>query len=172
MANLTNNAADALQEVKAAIALHIENAPNSGRIWQRIRYADNLNKWLELATVEKVEGVGVVRVVFVYLSGFSTARAEFRQRQITATYSIEVIQGFYEGTDEDNSTLTYERLLGDLETAFKNDDCLGFTDAVSQAVENGGFQANPGENEGKPVYVDGVLSHRMIGSLEVKFRIC
>lgn len=172
MSTLPNNTADALQDIKAAIALHISNAPNSGNTWTRIRYADNLNQWLELASVEKVAGVGVLRVAFIYLSGFTTERAEFRTRRITATYSIEVIQGFDDGTDEDNSTLTYERLLGDLEEAFSSDNALGFTDAASQDVENGGFQANPGESEGKPQYVDGILAHRMTGSLEVKFRVC
>lgn len=172
MAELTNDTAGALQDIKAAIALHIENTDNSGKVWGRIRYADNLQQWLAIAAVEKVDGVEVVRVVFVYISGFTSERAEMRQRLITATYSIEVIQGFAEGTDEDNSTLTYERLLGDLETKFKSDEALGFTDPAGQTVLNGGFQANAGENEGKPVYVDGVLSHRCIGSIEVKFRMC
>lgn len=172
MGVLTNNTADALQELKAAIAVHVENAENSGKTWTRIRYADNLGQWLELAAIEKVGGEEVLRVCFIYLAGFTSIRSEARQRRITATFSIEIIQQFQEGTDEDNSTLTFERLLGDLDEAFSSDTALGFTDAASQDVENGSFQANLGENEGKPQYVDGVLSHRIIGSLEVYFRLC
>lgn len=172
MSTLTNNTADALQEIKAAIIEKIGFVDNSGKVWERIRYADNLNEWLAMSAVEPVAGVDALRVIFVYLSGFTTERAEFRQRRITATYAIEVIQGFVDGTDEDNSTLIYERLLGDLEDIFSKDDSLGFTDPASQSVENAGFNANPGENEGKPVYIDGVLGHRCTGTLEVYFRMC
>lgn len=173
MATLSNNMADALQEIKEAIAVHIENAENSGKTWTRIRYADNLGQWLDLAAIDPGgEGEQVLRVCFVYLAGFTTVKSEARQRRVTATFSIEIIQQFREGTDEDNSTLTFERLLGDIDEALSSDTALGFTDAASQDVENGYFQANPGENEGKPQYVDGVLSHRIVGSVEVNFRLC
>jgi hypothetical protein len=172
MAVLPNNTKEAFRDIKLAIGDHISNIDNIGKVWRRMRYADNLNQWLELAAVEKVAGVEVVRVVFIYLAGFTIEKAEFRQRKITATFSIEVIQGFEEGTDQDNSTDFFEGTLGDLEEAFSNDYALGFTDAASQPVENTPFAAAPGENEGKPLYVDGVLSHRTIGSINVLFRLC
>lgn len=172
MSVLPNDTAPALQDIKAAIVNHVTNTNNSGNVWERIRYADNLNQWLELAAVVPLGGTQVVRVCFVWLSGLTTEKVEFRQRKITATYSIEIIQGFADGDGSSNSTLTYENLLGDLEKKFSRDDCLGFTDPASQAVENGGFNANPGENEGKPVYVDGILAHRTTGTVQVMFRQC
>lgn len=172
MAELRNNMADALQDIKDAIENHVVNTPNSGNVHKRIRYADNLNQWLELAAVEKVDGTDVLRVVFVYLSGFTSIRSEFRQNYVTATYSMEIIQGFADGSDEDNSTLTFERFLGDVWEAMSSETSLGFTDAASQDVDNLPPQFPLGENEGKPQYVDGVLAHRVIGSIEVHFRLC
>lgn len=172
MATLADNTADALQEIKAAIAVHLLNAANSGNVWTRIRYADNLNQWLELAAVENEAGTDALRVAFIYLAGFTVEKAEFRQRRITATFSIEVIHGFVEGTDNANSTITFERLLGTLEEAFSSETSLGFTDPAGQDVENSPFNAPTGENEGKPQYVDGVLAHRVIGSVNAMFRMC
>lgn len=172
MAVLTNNTADALQEIKAAIADHVTNTDNSGNVWTRIRYADNLQQWLALAAIRPIGGLEVVRVCFVYLTGFSTDKVEFRQRKITATFAIEIIQSFIDGTDGDNSTMIYERFLGSLEEAFSQDQALGFTDAASQEVTNSSIQAAPGENEGKPVYVDGILAHRSTATISIEFRMC
>jgi hypothetical protein len=168
---LPNNTGDAFQAIKTAIKDRIEMIPTAGKTWSRIRYADNLNDWLQIAAIDTVAGEQVVRVVFVYLAGFSSRRAEARQREITATFGIEVIQGFFEGTDLENSTDIFEHLLGEIEMSFRDQMSLGFTDAASQEVANEPFNAQDDLN-GKPVYVDGILAHRVTGELEVIFRLC
>ncbi len=168
---LTNSTGDALLEIKDAIKERILNLDNAGKVWRRIRYADNVNQWLELAAVTEIAGTQVIRVVFVYLAGFTSRRSEGRQREITATFAIEVIQGFFDGTDEENSTDINVKLLGDIEMSFRSPYSLGFTDPASQEVANEPFTAQD-ENEGKPVYVDGVLAHRTTGNLIVTFRVC
>ena len=172
MAVLPNNMPEALQAIKDAIGVHLENNANSGNVWRRIKYADNLTQWLQVAAVRPVGEAEVVRVAFIYLSGFTSERQEARQKRITATFTIEVIQGFAEGTDEVNSTLIYETYLGELWEMFKNDNALGFTDQASQSVENLPLDIPPGDDEGKPQYVDGVLAHRKLCSLVVNFRLC
>lgn len=172
MATLPDNMPEALQAIKEAIAVHLENNANSGNVWRRIRYADNLQQWLSIAAVRPVGEAEVLRVCFIYLSGFTTERAEARQKRVTATFTIEVLQGFTEGTDEDNSTLIYEMYLGELWEMFKHDNSLGFTDVASQDVENLPLDIAPGEDEGKPQFVDGVLAHRKLCTLTVYFRLC
>lgn len=172
MSVLSNTSKGAFRDLKAAILVHLQNTPGAGKSWERIRYADNLNQWLELAAVETVGGVDALRVAFCYLSGFTSIWSEARQRKITATFSIEVIHGFADGTDVDNSTLSYEDFIGDLADAFSTDTALGFTDAASQDVYNSPLSVPEGENEGKPVYVDGVLAHRATCSLTIEFRLC
>lgn len=171
MAILPNNAGEAFIEIKKVIAERLEMLDTSGKVWRRFRYADNAGQWLEIASITEVAGTQVLRVIFVWLNGFTSQWVESRRREITATFNIEVIQQFVDGTDDDNSTDAYEKTLGDIDNLFKTQYSLGFTDPASQEVVNSPFSASD-EQGGKPAYVDGILSHRVVGSIDAVFRLC
>ncbi len=175
MSILPNNTKDCFKAIKTALKEKIAGV-YLGKSWERMRYADNLNQWLELAAVE-LPGSNEkrLRVIFIYLADFSSERAEARTTKVTATYAFEIIEQFRpEGTDEDNSTLDFESVLGDLVDLFLPEESLGFTDAASQEIWNGSLKGDGSGEQGggKPVYVDGILAHRKTCSLDVTFRVC
>lgn len=173
MSLLAGSLDQALTQTKTAIVERINNISGAtGIVWERIRYADNLSQWLELAAVTLPSGKQVLRVVFVYLSGFVSDKVEFGTKKITATYTLEVIHQFDDGDNNENSTKTFEQYLGSLWEGFDNDNALGFTDVVGQDVENTPLQVPPADDGGKPQYVDGVLAHRKECSIDIIFRLC
>ena len=172
MATLSNNAAGAFQDIREAIVNKLEALSRAGKVWGRVRYADNLEQWLELAAIDDGAGLDELRVSFVYLNSFTTERSEARQNRVSAVFTIEIIQGFYDGDDNSNSSLTFESFIGDIWDAFKDSESLGFTDQAGQAVENDPISVQTADNEGRPSYVDGVLSHRIVLNLPLAFRLC
>lgn len=171
MAKLPDSTKEAFRAIKEALRERIQLIEGSGKVWKRVRYADNLQQWLDIAAVEKVGQGEVLRIVLIYLAGFTRRQAEARQREITATFGVEVIHGYQDGTDEDNSTEAFEDFIGEIDEHLKTSDTLGFTDQSGNEVSLENISFND-ENQGKPLYVDGVLSHRVTGSIEVKFRLC
>ncbi len=157
----------AFRGVKGAIAAKVELVPGSGKVWPRIRYANDLKEWLEIAAVERVAGIQVLRAVFIYLRGFETTRVEGCKRLYKPNYSIEIVQAFEDGTDEDNSTARFEDFLGDVAESFGKDLYLGFTSG--EEVTHDEIQA--GEGDGRPEWVDAVLAHRKTLTLAVGFKI-
>lgn len=176
MAELPNTTKECFKEIKGAITSRIASLEIERKVYERLRYADNINQWVDIAavtvgeTVEKEESR--LRVIFVYLSDFRTAKKENRFSSITATFAIEVIYGFNEGTDADNSTLDFENELGEINDLFLDEDALGFTDISGNVVLSSPLTGEPDGIPGATQYIDGVLAHRKILTLEVMFRIC
>jgi hypothetical protein len=170
MAILPNTTKECFQAIKDAIRDKIATLPGDRKTYNRMRYADNLGQWVSIAAVT-IDGESRLQTIFIYLSDFATARKEARLSSITASFSIEVIYQFREGDEDDNSTLSFENELGDINDLFLDEVSLGFTDTSSNPVLNLPITGEPDENRGSPVYVDGVLAHRKILTLEVTFRL-
>lgn len=168
---LGNTSKDCFRQIKTAIQGKIAALPGDRKTYTRMRYADNLNQWLEIAAVV-IEDESRLQVVFIYLADFSTARKESRMNSVTATYAIEVVYQFREGDDLDNSTQTFEDALGDINDLFLDEEALGFADFNGNPVLNLPLTGEPGDGGARPQYVDGVLAHRKILNLEVTFRLC
>lgn len=169
MSVLPNKSKDCFRAIKAAIAEQIAALEGARQIHTRNRYADNLDQWIELAAVTIGEE-SRLQVIFVYLADFRTAKKQFGTNDITAQFIIEVVFGFREGTDLDNSTLAFEDELGNINDLFLDEEALGFTDVSSNPVLNNPIAGDPATGQA-PEYVDGVLAHRKLLTLEVTFRI-
>lgn len=143
--------------------------PESGKVWPRIRYANDVADWVAKATVKlEAGGADITRVTFIYLSGFRVVDApEARAKLVTLTYSLEVIHRFIDGEGINNSTVTFDGYLMKLLNHFNRDLTLGFTQGSSD-VSQTGLQGL--DSDGRPEYVDGILSHRLIPTLDVTFR--
>lgn len=166
---LPNNTGAAVQALKDRIKEKLESTGGAGKVYKRIRYAEDLAQWMQLAAVNASPGVDVLRCAFIYFVGWETAPAECKSTLLSPVFGIEIIQQYIDGTDEANSTLDYENFLCALIDSFKSDLNLGFTEGKDLSHE--GLQGPEGAGEGRPEYVDGVLSHRKIITLTVHFRI-
>lgn len=168
--DLPNTVKGAFRAIKERLKTRVGQTDGAGMVWTRMRYADNMKQWLEKSTVIQVDGRNALRVIFIYLSTWDREGAEVRNRKIKASYGIEVIQQFVEGTDEENSTQDFEDFCGDLADTFLDSDSLAFVDAAGNYADNSLLTG--GDTNGRPEYVDGVLAHRRLCSIDVTFRIC
>lgn len=169
---LTNSTGEAIRTIKTAIKEKFETIEGAGKVWKRYRFANGLEEWLKLAVVESDAGVEALRVVFVYLQTWDGVAGETaRSKKITATIGVEIVFGFFDGSDEINSTELFEDYMGAAVDKFLDDKSLGFTDANGYEVTNSILRGET-EGEGKPVVLDGVLSHRQVCSIDVTFTRC
>jgi hypothetical protein len=167
---LPNTVKGAFKAIKERLNTRISSIEGAGKVWTRMRYADNFKQWLEKSTVLEVSGRNALRVIFIYLATWQGDEGEARNRKIKASFGVEVIQQFVEGTDDDNSTQIYEDFCGDMCEIFLDSDGLAFVDAAGNYADNSIITG--GETNGRPEFVDGVLAHRRVCSIDVTFRIC
>jgi hypothetical protein len=164
----TSSLKTALRGIKTNLVEIVGLIEGGGKILPRMRYANDVGEWLKIAAIERVAGVQVIRCVFIYQAGWATSPAEGHNDLISPTYAIEVIQGFEDGTDEDNSTIRYEDFTADLIERFLKDRNLGFTEGTE--VRHEGLQGT--EGDGRPEYVDTVLAHRKVCTISPQFKFC
>jgi hypothetical protein len=157
----------AFQGIKGAIIEAVKQIPGAGKVHNRLRYAADVPTWLEIAAVERVAGVDVIRCAFIYYASHESHRVEGCKRLYTVTFGLEIVQAFEDGTDEDSSTSRYETFIADLTQRFDEDEDLGFTEGNNEARHTG---LQGGEGEGRPALVDGVFSHRKVLTLAVQFK--
>lgn len=159
----------ALRQIGTRLKEKVEAQPGAGKVWNRIRYAVDLPTWKKIATVKKVNKVTVIRCAFIYFTGWTTSPAECRTTLLQPNFAIEIIQGYEDGTDADNSTLVYQDFLADLIDSFNRDKELGFTGEGAAGVLHTGLQGSGGD--GRPEWVDGILAHRKVCNIQVNFHI-
>jgi hypothetical protein len=169
MAELDTTTLDvSLAQIKGYLIETFKMFPGVGNVWNRIRFANDYNEWTKIALLQRDAPLPpVLRAVFVYLSGFSDSRSG-KNVTVQASYGIEVVQGFEDGTDDSNSTATYEAFLGKALDHFTRDLYLGFTTGTE--VTHTGLQGEGGD--GRPVDVDGLLAHRKVLSITAIFTVC
>lgn len=163
----TSTLNSAFQGIKGAIIEAVKQIPGAGKVHNRLRYAADIPTWLEIAAVERVAGVEVIRCAFIYYVTHTSQRVEGCKRLYIVTYGLETVQAFEDGTDEESSTSRFETFIADLSQRFDRDEDLGFTEGETEARHTG---LQGGEGEGRPALVDGVFAHRKVLTLAVQFK--
>lgn len=170
MPELSNITKEALRQIKESCRAKVAAIEGAGNVLKRMRYANNAGEWLKIATVKNVAGVNALRVCFIYFGGTDAERITARKIKPTVSVVIEVVHQFVDGTEEVNSTEDFEDFCGNLMDEFLDEESLGFTEG--KTVINAPVRTEPGENEGRPVMVDGILAHRRLFYLDVSFETC
>lgn len=172
MSQLPNDIKEANQEIKDAVAERCQSVPEFGKVWKRIRYADNLAQFLALSTIPGEDAPEQIRMLAITIEDVGTERTESRRVAVTVVFNIEFIQSYYDGTDEANSTIDFENAIGELIDVFLPEESLGFTDQAQDTVLNTPVTGISGEGGGFPEVVSGCLCHRKVMQLSVTYRVC
>lgn len=164
----------AQEAIKGRLIEILTPIPDAGKVWNRIRFTDSLAEWIEVGAIvlneDTPEEKQVVRCIFVYVAGFDSGPTDGKcNTLVRVTYAFEILHQYIDGTTEANSTRTFEAFLMRLIARFGRDLTLGFNEPGEDVSHS--YLRGAGSDSARPAIVDGVLCHRIVPTLEVKFVI-
>lgn len=124
---------EAEKATREAIAAKWQALPDSGQVWPRLRYADTMDKYLELFGIQDTANgsVTVIRGAMVRLARFNpmTQNSSVCKTPVMLSYELRVVYQFEDERDDGtNSSDGFNALLMAGHHAFENDQGLGYED--------------------------------------------